>query len=367
MAGNSHITAELEAGYFERLFEGAGLAIFACDNQGRVLRCSGVGEAMLRSIGVALESAAIGAVIPAADIEKWDDARQAVLRSGSPTEFRTRLRDLEHRETEYAVWVTRTPSASGKAEGLAVWFHDITDRLNVRRSTRKGERLAQLGSLSGAVAHHYNNALCCIATSLEYALNMNTMPAMRRALQRTTGVVTRAASLTRQLLAFAQADYGFRDMADLTETVIYYFDENEARLDSHQIKLDFDWEPAAITAFPRDQIMIVVDNIVTNAIEAMPSGGSLRVWFRQEDDVARLTITDSGPGMPPGEMDHLFEPFFTTKGDANDGDTRHTGMGLAVAHGLVHEMHGSISAMNAPGGGLRVEIIWPVGARSRSD
>ncbi|MCA9245299.1 MAG: ATP-binding protein, partial [Phycisphaerales bacterium] len=140
----------------------------------------------------------------------------------------------------------------------------------------------------------------------------------------------------------------------------------EERLRSHGLEHDMNWTPAAITAFARDQITIVVDNIVTNAIEAMPNGGKLRVSFRQEDDVARLTITDSGPGIPLGEMDHLFEPFFTTKGDTPDGDTRHTGMGLAVAHGLVHEMHGSITAMNAPGGGLRVEIIWPVGGAGRS-
>ena len=365
MPGNSHIV-ELDAGFFERLFEGAGLAIFACDNQGRILRASEVGEALLRGAGIDPDGTNINAVISPADAEKWAEARAAVLRSGSPTEFRTRVIDRDHRESEYAVWVTRTPTSSGKSEGLAVWFHDITDRINVRRNTRKGERLAQLGALSGAVAHHYNNALCCIATSLEYALNMNTMPAMRRALQRTSGVVTRAANLTRQLLAFAQADYGFRDMADLTEMVTYYFDENEERLRSHGIELDFNWTPAAITAFARDQITIVVDNIVTNAIEAMPNGGKLRVSFRQEDDVARLTITDSGPGIPLGEMDHLFEPFFTTKGDTPDGDTRHTGMGLAVAHGLVHEMHGSITAMNAPGGGLRVEIIWPVGGAGRS-
>ena len=77
---------------------------------------------------------------------------------------------------------------------MSLWFRDITPRVRLHRTLDRQGRLASLGTLSGAVAHHYNNLLCCIATSVEYAINMTTVSAMRRALQRTADAVGRKSS-----------------------------------------------------------------------------------------------------------------------------------------------------------------------------
>jgi signal transduction histidine kinase len=247
-----------------------------------------------------------------------------------------------------------------------VWFNDITARLQLRRSMRKRERLTTLGALAGSVAHHYNNLLCSIATSLEFALNMNTMSAMRRVLRRTADAAGRATQLTQQLLAFAQADHRMRDLADLTETVLQYFDEHKGDWVARGVKIELDWERIPFLPLPREQLLIVIDNLVRNAAEAMPTGGVLSVALRRRDENrAVLAISDTGPGISPEEMEHLFEPFFTTKGELATGDARRAGMGLAVVHGLVNEMHGTISASNAPGGGARFEIVLPLGDRAQ--
>jgi signal transduction histidine kinase len=211
------------------------------------------------------------------------------------------------------------------------------------------------------VAHHYNNLLCCIATSLEYAINMNTLSAMRRALQRTADAVARATHITQQLLAFAQADHRDGDLSDFAEVVLGFCDEHEERLARLHIKLIAEWQVIPPVPVRRDQAFIVLNNIVDNAVEAMPSGGTLTLALaRRDEDSVSLSIADSGPGIDPKHMERVFEPFFTTKGALGAGTGRNAGMGLAVAHGLVGEMHGTITASNIPGAGARFDIVLPV-------
>jgi signal transduction histidine kinase len=180
-------------------------------------------------------------------------------------------------------------------------------------------------------------------------------------LRRTADAVGRTTQLTQQLLAFAQADHRTRDLADLTETVLRYFDRCEAGLAERGIKLDVKWERIPFVPLPREQINLVVDNLVRNAIEAMPEGGVLTATLhRRDEESVVFAIADSGPGISPEDMEHLFEPFFTTKSELGTSEARRAGMGLAVVHGLIGEMHGSISVSNVPTGGARFEIVLPI-------
>ncbi|RMF70857.1 MAG: hypothetical protein D6744_18805, partial [Planctomycetota bacterium] len=336
----------------ERLFDGAGLAIFVCDLQGHIEHCNELGRRAIEQGPEVVHT--LHDLLRKSDHARLDESIAALVRTGEPLEFRSRPAVLHGEPTEYAVWLTPAKWEDGKPVRIAVWFHDITARLQVRRSMRNQERLAALGTLSGSVAHHYNNLLCSIITSLEYAMNMNTMTAMRRALRRTSEAAQRAADLTRQLLAFAQADHRAADQADLTELVLYYFDENEQRLAAHGIRLDLQWERTPLVPLPREQFLIVLNNLANNAIEAMPDGGVLSVHLARRDEAhVMLTIQDTGVGIAPEHLDHLFEPFFTTKGELGEGATRQAGMGLAVSHGLIREMHGTISVASPADGGAR--------------
>lgn len=352
----------LDAGYFERLFSGAGLAVFACDLSGRILAWNALGEQLFSQEGDSPGDADLRAVLRERDRAVFDEHLRSLVESLEPLEFRTRI---EHGtdQTEYAVWLAPVIDDDGVMRTASVWFHDITARVQLRRAMRKRERLTTLGAMSGSVAHHYNNLLCSIATSLEYALNMNTMTATRRALRRTADAVGRATQLTQQLLAFAQADHRLQDVADLTETVLYYFDENEALFRKHGVRLELSWDPLPTIEVIREQLLIVIRNLVANALDVTPRGGTIQVTLtRHDENFAVLAITDSGPGIRPDQMDRLFEPFFTTKGELGDGAEHRAGMGLAVAHGLISEMHGSILASNAPSGGARFEVRIPIGS-----
>jgi signal transduction histidine kinase len=364
--GDISSAGALGPAFYERLFADAGLAIFACDLHGRVLACSGDGEALWREhVDAPAAGSALRRLLPETDRATFEEHLAAMISGGEPTEFRTRLAQQSD-VSEFAVWLTPMRGSGGALTGLAVWFHDITARLQIRRSMRKSERLGALGAMSGSVAHHYNNLLGAIAASLDYAMQMQTVPAIRRALARTSEAVTRCSALTQQLLAFARADWRHTDLADLTELVLYYADQNEARLTERKIALVVDCQPVPRLAVPREQTLIILANLTSNAIEAMPGGGTLTLRVAQDatGDV-RLTVRDTGAGIAPQHMERLFEPFFTTKGELGDGTMHKSGMGLAVVHGFVHEIGGTISASNAEGGGAQFDIVLPVDATLR--
>jgi PAS domain S-box-containing protein len=363
MTDRAAAVTQLDAVFFRRLFDSAGLPIFACDVQGNILTCNPLGESLLGERRAPGRQPTLRDLLPVEHHADLEHNLRTLVETREPLEFRTRIGPENGETTEYAVWLTVVCDERERMECIAVWFHDITARLQLRRGMRKRERLTTLGALAGSVAHHYNNLLCSITTSLEFALNMNTMSAMRRVLRRTADAVGRATQLTQQLLAFAQADHRMRDLADLTETVLQYFDHHEADLAARGIKLQLTWERVPFVPLPRDQFNIVIDNLVRNATEAMPDGGVLSAGLRRRDESSvAFWIADSGPGISPDEMEHLFEPFFTTKGELGSGVTHQAGMGLAVAHGLVGEMHGTISVTNVPGGGARFEIVLPLEA-----
>ncbi len=350
----------LDPGYLESLFQGAGFAILACRPDGEVVAGN---TAAARLFGRRALTGPVSALFPAHDREAVEQLLETVRATLEILEFQTRLGGTEQDPVEYAVWFTPVLEADGTLQGISLWFRDITSRMRLQRALDKRVRLESLGTLSGAVAHHYNNLLCCIATSVEYAINMNTLTAMRRALQRTADAVSRAAHITRQLLTFAQADHQGGDLADLTEVVLHYLDENEDRIAQRGIKLLVDWQVVPVMPVRRDHFWIILNNVVENAVEAMPTGGTLSVTLGRRDETSiALSIADTGHGIEPVHMEHLFEPFFTTKGELGDGAGRNAGMGLAVVHGLVGEMHGSITGANVPGRGARFDIVLPIKA-----
>lgn len=352
--------AKLDGAFFERLFEGAGLAIFACDRDGRIVAWNSRGEQLFRGRGECRGGVDLRDVLPDSDRAMFDQQLVRLRDTLESVEFRTRFAVGDALGREYTVWMTPMLESDGRIGGVNVWFHDVTLHADRHRAALKNHRLEALGAMSGSVAHHYNNLLCGVATSLEYAMNMSTLMATRKALGRAADTVSRAATLTRQLLAFAQADYRSADMADLTEMVTYYVDENEAAWQARGVSTVLDWSPVPSIELPREQFNLVLANVCGNALDAMPSGGTLTVRLASVSaDVVRVTVSDTGPGISPEHMERLFEPFFTTKGELAEGTQQRTGMGLAVVHGLIGEMRGTVTAHNNAGGGARIEITLP--------
>ena len=260
--------------------------------------------------------------------------------------------------------------------------HIMKDR---RRQDKSQERLAQaqrlesLGQLAGGVAHDFNNLLAVILNYADFAAEelaaatesdwAGRCESAHDDLEQISRAGERAASLTRQLLAFARREVVQPQVLDL-DTVITAVEEMLRRtLGEHvelAISLAGDLHPVLADPGQLEQVLV---NLAVNARDAMPGGGTLTIDTSNitvdAESIAggsesppgqhvRLRVSDTGTGMPPEVIAHAFEPFFTTKAD--DGGT---GLGLATVYGILTQADGHIRIYSEPGGGTTFSITLP--------
>jgi PAS domain S-box-containing protein len=254
---------------------------------------------------------------------------------------------------------------AGEPVGEQGFLVDITRQKALEEQLRQAQRIEALGLLAGGVAHDFNNLLMAISGYTELAeSHADDADRSRRDLREVAHATERAADLTRQLLAFARrqsleqaivdVNAVVRDAAPLLTRLLGADVELTTRLDD------------GIGAIRGDggQLTQVLLNLAVNARDAMPRGGALTIATtaerlpatprRPSGDYTVLTVSDTGEGIDAAAREHLFEPFFTTKGVG-----RGTGLGLAMVHGIVEQMGGTISVDSRPGEGASFRIALP--------
>ncbi|HEY7727199.1 MAG TPA: ATP-binding protein, partial [Candidatus Eisenbacteria bacterium] len=247
---------------------------------------------------------------------------------------------------------------------------DVTERVALEDQLRHAQKMEAVGQLAGGIAHDFNNILTAI---LGYAeLTLRRLPAqdsLRPALEEIQRGGERAASLTRQLLAFSRRAAAQPRIIDLN-AALRELVPMIARVVGEDTALDLSLCDGAVSArVDRAQLEQVIVNLVVNARDAMPEGGTILLATERVDvsgtgptragdltpgPYVRLTVHDTGMGIPPEVLPHIFEPFFTTKSPG-----RGTGLGLATAYGIVEQHHGRIQARSGAGEGTTFEILLP--------
>jgi len=267
-------------------------------------------------------------------------------------------------------------AAIGQEEVLAM-VRDITDhkqalrdRKRLEEQLRQAQKMEAVGRLAGGIAHDFNNLLQVIMGFSEFLLTrLAPGDPSRREVEEIYKAGERAASLTRQLLAFGRRQVLRPKVLDLNALV-----SNMGRMLRRLISEDVDLVTVLRPGLGRvkadpGQIEQVIVNLAVNARDAMPEGGKLtvetenvyldEVYVREHPDASpglhvRLTVSDTGCGIDPEIRPHLFEPFFTTK-EAGKG----TGLGLATVYGIVTQSGGHISVASEPGRGSTFSIYLP--------
>jgi PAS domain S-box-containing protein len=252
-------------------------------------------------------------------------------------------------------------------EGTA---EEITERKRLEEQFRQAQKMDAIGQLAGGVAHDFNNLLTVILGCSDLLLH-RTRPAdaSHALLGEIHQAGQRAASLTRQLLAFSRKQVLAPQVLDLTKLVA----ETEKmlrRLIGEHIVFHCALNPklGEVKADP-GQIEQVIMNLVVNARDAMQRGGELGIetdnvelgddFIREQPEArpgsyVRLTVRDTGCGMSPEVMAHLFEPFFTTK-ERGKG----TGLGLATVYGIIKQSDGHVHVQSEVGRGTTINIYLP--------
>jgi signal transduction histidine kinase len=220
---------------------------------------------------------------------------------------------------------------------------DITDQKLAEDALRKSEKLATAGRLAASIAHEINNPLEGVTNSLYLALQDESLtPDTRSYLQTAEEELRRVAHITTQTLRFHKQSNSPAptDICDIVDSVLALFRQ---RLASKNIHVNAESERGAIASCLGDEIRQVIANIVSNAMDAMPHGGSLRVrvkrtrsWAKERPDGVKIVVADSGHGISPAVIERIFEPFVSTK------EATGIGLGLWVSDGIVRKHGGTI-------------------------
>jgi PAS domain S-box-containing protein len=257
----------------------------------------------------------------------------------------------------------------GKPRLLLSLFRDITQQKKLEEQLRQSQKMEAIGQLAGGIAHDFNNILTVILGHATLLTMQQLEPKALVSAQQIKQASERAASLTRQLLAFGRKQVASPRPIDLNQ-LVSGMSEMIGRLLGEDISLqiNFSGEPAIVEADPGMMEQVVL-NLSVNSRDAMPRGGQLGIRVSQREIDANyasqtldarpgrfvcLSHTDTGCGIPPENLTRIFEPFFTTK-ELGKG----TGLGLATVFGIVKQHHGWVQVESELDKGTTFHIFLP--------
>ena len=254
----------------------------------------------------------------------------------------------------------------GQVVGVTAIARDLSEHHRLETELRQAQKMEAVGRLATGIAHDFNNLITVLLGYSDELIEEATpnTPFHAAAIE-VRRAADRASALTQQLLAFSRRQVSVAHTVDLNQ-VIANMEDLVRRLIGPEIRLNFSLQPDLSTiSADHQQIGQVMMNLVVNARDAMPGGGTLTIETANvelgADSVdaipgphVALFVSDSGVGMTKEIRDRLFEPFFTTK-DSGQG----TGLGLSMVHAIVRQTHGHIVVDSEPGKGTTFRVYFP--------
>ncbi len=307
------------------------------------------------------------------DRRSEEDIIIGMIRNGQRVEHRETVRVAKDgRKVEVSLSISPVKDAAGCIIGASKVARDITERrqteLALRESQerlRKTEKLAAAGQLAASLAHEINNPLSSVTNSLFLLKGDPRLdPSTKELVGIANSELARMSRIVKQSLSYYRAG-SVQKIVDLGATVRESLEVFSSKFERGGIQVTTRIVDGGNVMGFGDEIRQVIDNLLLNAVEAMPDGGPLKIsvrpsqdWRKEQVRGTRLTIADSGGGIPRDILSRIFEPFFTTKPEKG------TGLGLWVVRGLVAKHDASIRVRSSVGPGkcgTLISVFWPLG------
>jgi len=329
--------------FLRSLCEHAGIAIIATDEQFVIRFWNVAAERMFGKSASEAIGQPIWLIIPP---ERHGLAQRMLDRAvtrGETSDVELRRTGPDGRKHHLAVTFSPVPGDHKQASGVSICVRDVTKGMDLMRDVAETQRMLALGSMSGAVAHHFNNLLGGALTALDFVQDSFEVETLRRGLRTAMTALSRVSELTFGLLAFAEGDRSESPTGDAVETVRQFVSSRRKEWTGKRISVETELHPLKAKLASK-RLTTILRILTANACEAMADGGTLRIELSKGPGMTVvLRVRDSGMGMLDEQIRHVFEPFFTTKRAIRPGDPEHVGLGLAIAYGIVKDLGGTIT------------------------
>ena len=355
--------------FVSTLFDSSPVAIIATDLDLRVVKWNGAAE---RLFGWQAEEV-IGKPYPLASEAMQSDLahnRELALRGSRSIDVHSQRCCKDGTVVDVSLSVGAVRNGELHPTGFVIIAADLTEHAKLEAQLRQAQKMDAVGQLAGGVAHDFNNLLTVITG---YAgLLLSDLPedvAIRADVSEIMGAANRAAILTRQLLAFSRQQVLEPRVLDLND-VVEGMEQMLRRVLPADIEVKTMLDPAlgSVSADP-GQLEQVLMNLIVNARDAMPGGGTITIETMDFEydannhdsrlnavpgEYVMLAVSDTGCGMSGAVQARIFEPFFTTK-ERGKG----TGLGLSTAHGIITQSGGYLSVHSEPALGATFKVCLP--------
>jgi two-component system cell cycle sensor histidine kinase/response regulator CckA len=374
----TNVTARLQAEAARReseqllgaIVESSDDAILSKTLDGKILTWNAGAEQMYGYTSTEIIGSSIHRIVPPEGHVELAASLEAICGGARIAPFETtRVHKDGH---QFSAWVAISPimNQAGIVVGISSIARDMTQRKAMEDQLRQGQKMEAIGSLAGGIAHDFNNLLTVIVGLAEMAIeDLDPESPVRADIEDIRLAGQSATLLTRQLLMFSRKGLVEEAVVDLND-IVTRFEKILRRTLGEDVEYVVRQQPALwrVRADP-GQLEQVLMNLVVNARDAMPEGGTLTV---ETDNVEldepfvernprtaagafiKLAVTDTGCGMTADTRAHIFNPFFTTK-----GPTKGTGLGLSTSMGIVREAGGFITVDSEPGAGSTFTVYLP--------
>ena len=266
--------------------------------------------------------------------------------------------------------------AGNNIAGVTI-VRDITDRKAMEHKLLQSEKLKSLGELAAGVAHDFNNVLAAVMGNAQLLkMDIDTPPGVQerrksvKELEKGLDIVVRAAKdgaeTVRRIQEFARRrdDDRYLALVNINEVVENSLDftrakwKDDAESKGIVIGIQKELSPLPLTAGSAAELREVFTNLIINAVDAMPQGGTVSLKTFKDGDSIFVKVKDTGLGISPSLRDRIFDPFFTTKG------VRSTGLGLSVSYGIINSHHGTITVESRESEGTTFTVEFPISERT---